>query len=100
MRTVARAVSFSKLDHEIASGVLGDFFCECNVYLGGSSFSKGFKKAAHYYLSERVPNIAKLPHLELPGVNDLNPECDQLPLEEAFYVVNLGIVVSQVYQCE
>lgn len=100
MGPLPRALSFSGMDHEKASGVLGDFFRESDVYLGGSSVGKGFKKAAHYYLDERSPKIAKPPHLELPGVMDLNPECDQLPLEEAFYVVDLGIVVSQVYQCE
>jgi hypothetical protein len=82
-----------------ASGILADVFRE--VYLGGSSVGRGLKKADRYYLEDRLAGAPKPAHLFLPGAADLNPDVDQMPLvEEAFYVIDLGIVVSQVYQCK
>ncbi|KAG7340727.1 orn/DAP/Arg family decarboxylase [Nitzschia inconspicua] len=93
-----RSLSFHEIDHEQASGILSDVLKEADVYLGGSSIGKGLKKAASYYLSERSVN-QKPPHLSLPGAKDLAlVEEEQTPTEEAFYVVDLGVVVSQVYQ--
>ena len=100
MKGHTRARSFTDIDHVQASGILGDVFRESDVFLGGSSVGKGLKKAAAYYLGERVGKTPKPAHLSLPGVADLNPECDPDPREDAFYVLDLGVVVSQVYQCE
>jgi ornithine decarboxylase len=72
-------------------------FKEADVYLGGSSIGKGLKKAANYYLSERASKGIPS-HLDLPGAADLTFECDKTPVEEPFYVVDLGVVVSQLYQ--
>ena len=88
------------MDSGQASGILGDVYKEANVFLGGSSVGKGLKKAANYYLSERLSKAPRPTHLDLPGAADLAPECDKNPTEEAFYVLDLGLVVSQVYQCE
>jgi ornithine decarboxylase len=98
VRTHSRTLSFHDVDHEQASGILSDVFRESNVYLGGCSFGKGLKKAARYYLSEHVGKAPRPSHLDLPGVKELDPECEQIPLEESFFVVDLGVVVSQVYQ--
>jgi hypothetical protein len=96
-----RSLSFHEVDYQQASGILGDVFQEADVFLGGSSIGKGLKKAASYYLSERSVLQNKPSHLHLPGAQDLVlAEQDQLPVEDAFYVVDLGVVVSQVYQCK
>jgi hypothetical protein len=101
----SRSFSFHEINAEQATGVLGDILKENDVYLGGSSMGKGLKKAAQYYLKERVADTVSnkkstKDYLALPGADDLNPDCDKDPLEEAFYIVDLGVVVSQVYQCE
>ena len=95
-----RTLSFHHVDSEQASGILGDVLKDADVFLGGSSVGKGLKKAANYYLSERVLRSPTPNHLTLPGAADLSPECEKSPTEEAFYVLDLGVVVSQVYQCE
>jgi hypothetical protein len=100
VKTRARSSSFTEIDHVEASGILGDVLIESNVYLGGSSVGKGLTKAATYYLSERAFRTPKPSHLCLPGVEDLDDGCDPNPDEDAFYVIDLGVVVSQVYQCE
>ena len=64
---------------------------ENNVFLGGSAIGKGFKTAAAQHLSaRRAANERLLSHPDL--------DLDKPPVEEPFYVVDLGIVVSQVYQ--
>jgi ornithine decarboxylase len=93
-----RNLSFHDVDEAQASGILADVFRESDVYLGGSSVGKGLKKAARYYLEDRLAGAPKPSHLLLPGAADLNPDADTMPLEEAFYVIDLGVVVSQVYQ--
>lgn len=98
-----RSISFSQVDSEQASGILGQVFKENDVFLGGCSIGKGLKKAAGYYLNERAVQRQKMDtfHLSLPGAQDLAVQGDaQTPVEEAFYVVDLGVVVSQVYQCK
>lgn len=98
MKNRLRSLSVNEVDHEEASGILGDVFRESNVYLGGSSFGKGLKTAARYYLHERMAKAPRPLHLDYPGAANLDPACEQTPLEESFYVVDLGVVVSQVYQ--
>lgn len=68
-----------------ASDLLQDILKENEVFVGGSSIGKGFKKAARHYL--RTSSIAKYEQMNL-----------SLPREAAFYVVDIGVVVSQVYQ--
>jgi hypothetical protein len=100
MGHLQRKNSFHDVDEAQASGILADVFRESDVYLGGSSVGKGLKKAARYYLEDRFAGAPKPAHLLLPGAADLNPDVDKMPLEEAFYVIDLGVVVSQVYQCK
>ena len=94
----SRSLSFHDVDHEQASGILTDVFQEANVYLGGCSFGKGLRKATQYYLHERISKNPIPTHLDLPGAADLDPSCDPVPVEDSFYVVDLGVIVSQVYQ--
>jgi hypothetical protein len=96
----SRSLSFHDVDSQQASGILADILKENDVFLGGSSVGKGLKKAANFYLSERVATAPKPTHLDLPGAADLAEECEVTPVEEAFYVMDLGVVVSQVYQCK
>lgn len=94
-----RSMSFHDIDCEQASGILSDVLKEADAFLGGSSIGKGLKKAASHYLRER--SVKNAPHLSLPGAKDLAlDDDDQTPTEEAFYIVDLGVVVSQVYQCK
>jgi ornithine decarboxylase len=86
-----RSSSFADIDEVQASGILTDLLRENDVFLGGCSIGKGFKTAARRYLHQaqaEAKQLAKHPDLEI----------DATPLEEAFYVVDLGVVVSQVYQ--
>lgn len=57
-----------------AAGILSNILRQNNVYLGGSALGKGFRRAARY-------------HLQTHGEE-----------EESFYVVDIGVVVSQYYQ--
>jgi len=57
------------------AGILSDIMRQNNVYLGGSAMGKGFRRAARYYL-----------------------QSDQGVAEDSFYVVDIGVVVSQYYQ--
>ena len=93
-----RSQSFTDIDHVQASGILADVLRESNVYLGGSSVGKGLKKAARYYLSNRLGQADKPDFFDLPGAQDLCPDVDKTPLESPFYIVDLGVLVSQVYQ--
>jgi hypothetical protein len=93
-----RGLSFSQIDESQASGILGDVVKENNVWLGGSSIGKGLKKAATYYMKKNLLKMDKPSHLQLPGSEDLNDDADRMPMEESFYVTDIGIVVSQVYQ--
>mmetsp|Transcript_23323 Transcript_23323/g.34432 ORF Transcript_23323/g.34432 Transcript_23323/m.34432 type:complete len:719 (+) Transcript_23323:316-2472(+) len=80
---------------EILSSIIRDH----QVFLGGSSMGKGFRRAARYYLRYVSPlKIADQSHL---SGNDkaglLNPGVAH-QVEEPFYVVDIGMVVSQLYQ--
>ena len=97
----ARSNSFAQVDEVQASGKLASVIQQHNVFLGGSSIGKGLKKAARYYLNGHsvVDGNNKNEFLSLAGAAHLTDAARELPPEEAFYVVDLGIVVSQVYQC-
>ena len=91
----ARAKSFSKVDISYASNRLSELLIQEGVYLGGSSVGKGLKHAARYHLHQRVlpPDF-----YNLPGAKDLEPNADRVPLEDSFYVIDIGLLISQVYQ--
>ena len=93
--TRPRAKSFSKVDVPNASNCLSELLIKEGVYLGGSSVGKGLKHAARYHLHQRVtpPDF-----YTLPGAIDLEPNTDRTPLEDSFYIIDIGVLISQVYQ--
>lgn len=93
-----RAKSFQAVDESIASGILSDVVKESNVFLGGASLGKGLKKAANYYMTNHLMKIEPGSHFNLPGAEDLEEGAEKVPLEKSFFVVDIGVVVSQVYQ--
>ena len=93
-----RDISFHDIDEAQASGILSDVIKESNVFLGGSSIGKGLKKAANYHMKRNLLSQSMPSHFSLPGAKDLVDVAEKAPLETSFYVVDLGIVVSQVYQ--
>jgi hypothetical protein len=94
----ARNVSFSGIDEVESSGILSDVVRKNQVFLGGSSVGKGLTKAARYFLQERVSKAPVPEHFELAGASELNVDALLTPLEDSFYVVDIGVLVSQVYQ--
>ena len=91
------SVSFSIDEHE-HSGILADVLKENEVYLSGSAIGKGLNRACRFYLKERLSTAPIPEHFELRGASDLNDTAQLTPLEESFYVVDIGLIVSQVYQ--
>ena len=90
----SRSSSFAGMDEAQASGILEDIIRDNQVYLGGSSIGKGFNKAALKYIDQKkIENEDILKHPDL----NTNLVPDSL-VEESFYVVDIGIIVSQVYQ--
>ena len=95
----SRSHSLSNVDAEQASGVLADLLREENVFLGGAALGQGLKHAARYYLHHRVAAGQQKPtYLSMPGAAKLHPNVERMPLEDSFYVVDLGVLMSQVYQ--
>lgn len=86
---------------------------QCNAHLGGSAIGTGFRHAARYHLRKRAPSLIKLnssdgrssPTTITPGsltqdcsdydTSVLEPGCLSM-IEDPFYVVDLGIVASQL----
>lgn len=76
----------------------------CNAHLGGSSIGKGFRLAARYHLKKRAPHA--LSPLPANGSDDddasfIDPSevleaGVNFPIEDPFYVVDLGIVGAQL----
>ena len=76
-----------------------------NAHLGGSAIGTGFRHAARYHLRKRAPGFisAKLNTTDGRVSNNdahydtsvLEPGCTAM-IEEPFYVVDLGIVASQL----
>lgn len=95
-----RSNSFALVDETQASGILTDVLAENNVFLGGSSLGKGLPKAARYHLKQKHSQMEKPNHLNLPGSKDIVENAEIMPIEESFYILDLGVVVSQVYQCK
>jgi ornithine decarboxylase len=87
----------AETDELQSAKILTNMFREKQVYVGGSSMGKGFRKAASYYLNSLKSRQAPS-HFQLEGAVDLNDNIKNNPVEESFYVVDLGVVVSQFYQ--
>ena len=74
---------------------------ENRVHIGGSSFGKGFQKATRHYLNSQLSNRWR--HMDCfkqAGTVNLNPDLLAKPnigAEDYFYVVDIGVVISQYY---
>jgi hypothetical protein len=88
-----RGDSFAHIDELIASKVLEDLLKENDVMMGGSSMGKGLARAARFYLKRQKERT-----ISEQGDEDLFEETYQPVPEDPFYIVDLGVVVSQVYQ--
>lgn len=95
----SRSNSFALLDEAKSSGILSDVLLDHDVFLGGSSLGKGLAKAAKYYMKNMLSTMPRPNHFNLPGAADIAETAEMMPLEDSFYVVDLGVLVSQVYQC-
>ena len=110
---------FHEIDESKASGNLSSFLRESKVYLGGSSMGKGLVHAAEYYLNEKLAKQPLPDYLRnLPGAKDLNDNLalcinedgkhdskdgsgdGMMPIEDSFYILDIGVCISQVYQCK
>eukprot|EP00566_Odontella_aurita_P006974 CAMPEP_0113547708 /NCGR_PEP_ID=MMETSP0015_2-20120614/12502_1 /TAXON_ID=2838 /ORGANISM="Odontella" /LENGTH=724 /DNA_ID=CAMNT_0000448285 /DNA_START=597 /DNA_END=2771 /DNA_ORIENTATION=+ /assembly_acc=CAM_ASM_000160 len=80
---------------QTSSGVLGSVLKENEVFLGGSSMGKGFRRAARYYLRKQAP--LKVPTLSTESSSLLNRGVNYR-VEDPFFVVDIGVVISQYYQ--
>jgi hypothetical protein len=78
-RSASVSMSFANIDETESSGILSNLFRANQVFLGGSSMGLGLTKAARFYLNEREKS-------------------EGMAVEESFYVIDLGVIVSQVYQ--
>lgn len=89
-----------KEDPAVLATLLSDVLREKDAYIGGSSMGKGLVKAARYILRSQQQEQADQQYA-MVGASDLNsdilenPEC---PIEESFYIVDLGVIISQFYQ--
>jgi ornithine decarboxylase len=68
-----------------SSKKLQEILKENDVFVGGSSIGKGFKNAASHFL--RTSSITNYDNMSL-----------SLAREAPFYVVDIGVLVSQIYQ--
>jgi len=83
-----------------SAGLLSEIIRSNNVYVGGSSMGKGFRRAARYYLRKQAPT--RIDHSIAGCGNDgeklLLKEGVDHRVEDPFLVVDMGMVVSQLYQ--
>ena len=98
--TQSAARSSRRTKNNNGAGILAPLIREHSVFLGGSSMGKGFRRATRYYLRKTAP--LKIPDAALsPSLGDssnlLNPGVEHR-VEEPFYVVDIGMVISQLYQ--
>lgn len=98
--TQSAARSSRQTKNNNGAGILAPLIREHSVFLGGSSMGKGFRRATRYYLRKTAP--LKIPDAALsPSLGDssnlLNPGVEHR-VEEPFYVVDIGMVISQLYQ--
>ena len=84
-----RTTSFSFINEEEATKVFKDVLREAGVILGGAALGQGLKLAANYQLMKKREEM---------GMNFDKNIAPLLPVEESFYVVDVGVVLSQVYQ--
>jgi len=93
-----RSKSFANIDEEEASGILEGVLKDSKAFLGGASVGKGLKKAAQRYLRAQKERATKeLESLAEDALTTFSTPPEPI-LEDPFYIVDIGILVSQVYQ--
>merc|ERR1719253_2374067 len=80
------------------SDALNDTFKKNGVVLGGSSVGKGLQQAAAYYIEKHLSERVIPDHFKLEGAQDLKEDIVNDPVEDAFYVCDIGVVMSQYWQ--
>ena len=92
-------LSSSEFDAEENASILSDVFKENQVYLGGSAIGKGFRRSARYYLQSiaSANDIGNGNDAGNSGLGDIDIDDADLPPEDPFFVVDLGVVVYQYY---
>jgi hypothetical protein len=96
--------SSSFLDPEEGAGILEGVLHNNDVYLGGSALGKGFRRAARYYLQKVGPKKLTMDEHFLDEIDEeeayLGEDTmdDDIPAEDSFYVIDIGVIVSQFYQ--
>ena len=91
--------SSSSFDAEENASILSSVFKENQVYLGGSAIGKGFRRSARYYLQSiaSANAVGSNDDADELGHADLDIDDADLPPEDPFYVLDLGVVVYQYY---
>jgi len=87
-----------KVDASETSDLMCEAFREDNIFLGGSSMGQGLRKAARYYIGHHMRQQPNPDHFYLEGASDLNEELKSNPVENSFYVCDIGVVISQFWQ--
>jgi len=96
----SRTLSFSEVDETKASGKLEEILRDCRATMGGCSIGKGLQRAARQHLDERRSSGREDGLDDIREDDDLGAAASQFPMEDPFYIVDIGVVVSQVYQCK
>ena len=87
------------VDAHKASQAIHAILRENEVCLGGASVGKGFVTAARYYLTEYLTSRGKFDFLKESGAELVKHSMLQdMPVEDSFYVVDIGVVISQYFQ--
>jgi len=82
-----------------ASETITSILRENKVCLGGASMGKGFIRASRYYIDNYLANRPELDCLKEEGAQNLELETiENIPVEDSFYVVDIGVIISQYFQ--
>lgn len=77
---------------------LHDTFKKNGIVLGGASVGKGLQQAATYYIGQHLAGKAVPDYYKLDGAQDLKVDIVSDPVEDSFYVCDIGVVMSQYWQ--
>lgn len=82
-----------------SSGILSDILRENDVIEGCSSFGEGLSRAVSLYMMKNISTIKKpTKGNKLDNTNKV--QTDDQELEDSFYVIDIGVIVTQFYQCK
>lgn len=91
--------TMSNIHASEASETITSILRENKVCLGGASMGKGFIRASRYYIDNYLANRPELDCLKEEGAQNLELETiENIPVEDSFYVVDIGVIISQYFQ--